>query len=547
MEHGKSIMEVRLDRTVKTNGINALIIFFLGYLPANSFCKDGIPVNYPFSREPFERALTVYSFPIQKAQTNFNFNFNFNLKPFLSMVQPEINYRVTSNYKGILGDIGIYSLPSGLTQVYEGEGLCSKLFSLNFNQSCTLRFYVDKNMYSYRNDGWLLMWPVHVYAFRPAVGSRFNDLVARLPGVTQLTVISENQNGLHYDPATMSITGTPARPGIYHFQVIASNGHATTAPQDLQIDVTIDPKDTPLFKMNHTIASAMPDQHYHLNLLDLIKPTSGFMENNQISFRIDPNFPYPNWLSIDAEVGTFLQGIVPTTDAGLDREVTLIASSNTGGDSLPLTIKIPVAYDPSKKPIVEKGVELTGSAGNTVRIDFRANIIDPSTDGSLKIMLDKIEPAAPWLSISSLNSMELNGVVPKGAEGQEYQITLHANTAIGGNSDARTIPLKIATNENLTPRFYAANPQLPLLYVGQPYSYDFVGNQDVHPQYSDIPYTVELAEGHNNPAWLRIEDNKLIVDSVPSKLEQMEQVFITIKNIPGGSSEVLPLKLFTME
>ena len=291
----------------------------------------------------------------------------------------------------------------------------------------------------------------------------------------------------------------------------------------------------------------MPTQHYRLSLVDLIEPTPGFMTSNQISFRIDTNYPHPDWLSIDKEDATLLEGIVPSTDAGLEREITLIASSNTGGDSLPLTIKIPVAYDPSKKPILDKGIQLAGVAGATMHVDFRSQITDPMADNSLKIIIDKIEPAAPWLSMSSWNPLELVGIVPADAVGQDYQITLHANTAIGGDSESVIIPLEIAINKSDTPHFYLDNPQLPLLYVGQPYSYDFVANNDVDPEYEDIPYTVELAEGNNNPAWLRIEDNKLIVDSVPGNLDQIEQVFITIKNMPGGKSNVLSLKLFIME
>ena len=90
----------------------------------------------------------------------------------------------------------------------------------------------------------------------------------------------------------------------------------------------------------------MPEQEYRLNLLDLIETRPSFMRSNQVSFEIDKNLPYPSWLSIDKDNATFLHGHVPSSEAGQNRSVTLIASSNAGGDSLPLTITIPVASDP---------------------------------------------------------------------------------------------------------------------------------------------------------------------------------------------------------
>ena len=48
--------------------------------------------------------------------------------------------------------------------------------------------------------------------------------------------------------------------------------------------------------------------------------------------------------------------------------------------------------------------------------------------------------------------------------------------------------------------------------------------------------------------WLRIEDNnKLIADRVPNGLARKQQVFITIKNTPGGRSGVFPVDLLFMD
>ncbi len=288
----------------------------------------------------------------------------------------------------------------------------------------------------------------------------------------------------------------------------------------------------------------MPEREYQLNLIDLIEPAPGFNVGNQVRFRIDLDRNHPAWLSLDKANATWLHGHVPSTDAGQINEVTLIATSNTGGDSLPLTIQIPVAIDPEKRPVFASGIELTSLAGAAFHHDCHTHIDDPASDHRLRLIVDKIDPEAPWLAISELNSTELEGNVPQDAVGQTYQLTLHANTSIGGDSAPVTIPLHIAIDETKTPRFASSRPQLPDAYVGLRYAYHFVERNDVEPQYIDIPYIVELASNHGNPAWLRIENNELIADSIPNDVEKMQQIYITIKNIPGGKSKVLSLDLF---
>jgi hypothetical protein len=540
---GMYIMEVWLNKFVKANGVNALLIVFILVLSIGS-SHGARPV---FSIELFNRPLNIYAFPVQFGQAHSAFIFD--LKPFLSVVQPEIDYQVTNNLSRTLTNIGLMELPPGLTQIYEGEGVCHERFILGSNQRCILRLSFDKDKYNPALSGGPIIChspPSKFLCSRPSAASQIGVVLLRTPKPTELQVIADDQNGLRYEPASMSIVGEPINPGVYHFQIIATNDYATAAPRYLDIEVSVNPKDKPLFKKNYTIPSAMPEHDYRLNLLDLIQVRPSFMVSNQISFRIDDNQDHPSWLSIDKDNGNFLHGFVPPGEAGKNKSITLFASSNAGGDSAPLTITIPVAYDPNKKPIIKNDIQLIGEAGSPLRYDFRANITDPTADNSLKIILDEIEPAAPWLSISSLSPTELNGIVPEGAVGQEYLITLHANTTIGGSSNAKIIPLNIAMNKNQTPRFYAANPQLTVLYPGQSYSYDFVENNDVYPEYRDIPYVVELADGYNNPAWLRVEHNRLVVDRVPDHLDQVERVFITIKNVPGGKSKVLPLSLFIM-
>ena len=175
--------------------------------------------------------------------------------------------------------------------------------------------------------------------------------------------------------------------------------------------------------------------------------------------------------------------------------------------------------------------------------DFRTDIIDSTADNSLKIIIDKIEPEAPWLMTSPMNPTELIGVVPMDAVGQIYQLTLHANNAIGGSSDPVTIPLQINTDEIFKPHFYLDKPQLPPLYKGQPYFFDFTQHEEVYPRYEDLPYRVELAANYPNPAWLHIENNQISIDKVPDFLKGDQTIFLTIQNIPGGLSDVLAVNI----
>ena len=121
---------------------------------------------------------------------------------------------------------------------------------------------------------------------------------------------------------------------------------------------------------------------------------------------------------------------------------------------------------------------------------------------------------------------------------------LHANNAIGGDSDPETILLKVGINQSKTPRFRQDAPHFPDLQMEQPYLYDFVANHDVYPDYNEMPYTVEFAEGYEHPDWLKIEDNKLIAVEVPYVKWRFERVYLTVRNTLGGISPAEYFKLF---
>lgn len=561
-------MEITEESSSRGNGVIVFITLALAIFSTD--CTPQTPTPwFIFSLKVIDHPLPLTpSVTAPHAQlAGVNSDFRFNLIPLIDVSQPEFSYQIYNLSHDISGETNdlvgtnqrISGLPNGIIPISREPGDCPLLFVLSYATNCRLRFYVDRNSYVSLQNGHGPVATMHMSWLWGSKKNRAGDeiinifpsqnlasLLAPIMLPTQIHVAPAEQNGLYYDAATSSIMGNPIQTGDYHFAISASIGNNTASPKNLTITVGSTLHNTPIFRSQYSLASAMPEQEYRLNLMDLIESKPGFAVNNQVRFRILPESSNALWLSLDKDSSTLLHGHPPSTDAGQIKVVTLIATSNSGGDSLPMTIQIPVAFDPEKKPVIQSDLEWHQRAGEKIHTDLQANIADPTTDGSLMLVLDKIEPAAPWLAISLSKYTEITGIVPNDMAGKLYQITLHANNAIGGNSDPVTIPLKITRDENKTPQFKSVKPQLPILYAGQPYFYDFASSTDIIPEYKDIPYSVELAKNYNNPAWLRLEENKLIADKVPEHLNQDPQIFITIKNIPGGKSKVITIDLFLM-
>jgi len=120
---------------------------------------------------------------------------------------------------------------------------------------------------------------------------------------------------------------------------------------------------------------------------------------------------------------------------------------------------------------------------------------------------------------------------------------MYASNKIGGSSDPQKVKLKIDTNPLLKPQFKTDPPQIQRLKEGEPFFYDFQTNRDIYPEYEDAPYVIKMADGYDNPEWLRIENNKLISDMIPSGIGNVTQIHVVISNTPGGESDVYTLFL----
>lgn len=351
----EAVVDVKEIRASKINGIVGLIVFITSILHVSR-----AESNYFYTVELINKPLILS--PILNQQALANSSFSFNLQPFVNKLKPEINYQITFVWplsKDVPNAAPFYlkEPPVGFTQINDGENTCAKPFKLKYNQSCIMRFYVDKDHYVYsattvdKHGNRTLGKSTGPYITNGLIyahvspEANFHAALQDVAEPTQFLVTPTGLDGLGYDPSSLSIVGTPTRIGMYHFTISATDGKTITEPKSLDINVDINPHDKPVFKENYSLASAMPEQHYRLNLMELIESTPGFAVTNQVSFRIYPDEKNPPWLSLDKETSTILQGQVPSSDGGQIKEVTLIATSNTGGDSLPMTIQIPVAFD----------------------------------------------------------------------------------------------------------------------------------------------------------------------------------------------------------
>lgn len=353
-----------------------------------------------------------------------------------------------------------------------------------------------------------------------------------------------NELGLSFNTEDLSITGIPNKMGAYTFEIGAINSTSKADCTAFTINVGANPQEKPVFKKSNTIASAIPTLNYRFNLMNLLIENPGFMVTNQISFRIKEKEQNAEWLHISKTNLNLLEGTAPLEAAGKEVEVTLIASSNLGGDSEPKTIKIPIAYDSNQQPSMEP-FTLEFEVGDRIDTHVENHVKNTANDSSLKIILEKVEPEATWLSISPITPTVLEGVVPQDSVGKKYQLTLSANTRIGGCSSPITIPLQVKIDKKQTPRFKAENPQFPMLYPRQDFNYDFVAQRDITPEYEDAPYIIEFAQDSKHPYWLKLKNNKLFAAAkdIPEHINFIIKVHLVITNTPGGSSGKIPLQI----
>lgn len=358
-----------------------------------------------------------------------------------------------------------------------------------------------------------------------------NNIANTIP---QMLVTPAQQGGLHYNASNYTLSGKPLALGTYTFKISTFNAKCALQSTELTIEVKANLKDKPLFRAKPSLVSGFANHKYHMNLVELVQSSAGLMEHNQIHFRIENNEPYPSWLRISPTDTTQLEGQVPEAHAGRTLGVTLVASTNTGGDSAPLRLPIAIGYDPDKKPLI-KAFSINSSAGNKFHFDV-LNYISNTQGHPVHLYIDKIDPLAPWIEH---DNQSLTGLVPLDAVGQLFKITLRASTAAGGSSMTMTVPLQIGINKELTPKLIEYK-NLPIATPGQAYFHDFLEHPNVTPS---IPYQIELDKNFPNPGWIALKDNKLFIEQVPELYERLVFLYFRITNLPGGTSETIKMTL----
>lgn len=557
------------------NGIKAVnIVFFCLFFSQLCVAEETTAMPTPkgymsikLVEPPSPITLSMNAIPDQDGQANADFNFY--LKPWVGMSPTELRYLVTNHFVNTntaslkAKNTAIKGLPEGVFQVTGKEGDCLPMFELYSLNHCYLHLQVNNKLYHSAANGYGPVVDMDV-SWKWGSGKRRKGTLSTEKQITELQSLANilpsvllpvtfqvrpsALDGLAFNPDTSFISGKPERLGRYVFHISASNNHSRTGERDLVINVANHPKDKPVFKDIQTlvIPHALPEQKYSLDLLDFIEPNPVFMASNQVSFRLVTDDAHPSWLNISQNSPTLLQGYPPLADSGKEEQITVVATSNTGGDSEPLVITVPVDFDSSRKPFLVDGIELKGKAGDLFRTNLFQFITDPTHDDAIQVQLEKMIPPASWLKASPENPVELTGLVPQDAAGKTWQLSLRVKSATGGYSDPADVLLKIEPDKSKTPRFHAASPQLPILYPRQACQYDFVANRDIYPEFDEAAYVVELEKNANNPDWVRIEDNKLLIDEVPEGLAPVIPIFLSITNVPGGKSEIYTLNLYVI-
>lgn len=356
----------------------------------------------------------------------------------------------------------------------------------------------------------------------------------------ELTLSSDSPKGLVYDPKTLSIVGTPDQRGYVYFTAVAHNSSSRSAPVNISIEVAANHEKRPRLKTDVTLPAYSPGKHYEFNLMELVD-NNLIAAGDSLSFVLYSHINDSRLFSIDPENKQLLRADIPAHEIKKSLNVTVVAVSNIGGESLPLTLEIPMAQDPAYTPSMQS-LTMNAEVDSYFSKDFASVITDPSNDGSLRLLIDKIEPDAPWLQLSKQSSTAIEGRIPNDAYGRQYTLYLRVANDIGGASAPVVSYLKINRNTQLSPYFNKRTPSfLPELIPGQSYDYCF-NDVDIEPSYDKYPYSIRLMDGMNEE-WISIKDNCLHADRVPDDLYFPPSVYVVVHNEPGGDSEVFGFRL----
>lgn len=358
----------------------------------------------------------------------------------------------------------------------------------------------------------------------------------------ELTLTSNNPRGLIYNPQTLSITGTPDSTGYINFTARAHNKSSTSAPVTIDIEVSANPDSKPRLKSGVKMPAYSPEKSFEFNLMELVDREQMAL-GDDLSFVMRTRLHDSLLFTIDPQNKRLLKATIPASEMSGVLTTTIAAVSNIGGESLPVTLEIPIAQDPAYKPSVQS-LTLTTEAGKDYSRDYANVITDPSNDGSLRLLLDRVEPDAPWLQVSKYNKTTIEGRVPDDVYGRRYTLYLRVSNQVGGTSEPVVSYLNIQKNREFAPRFIQSKPQfLPELIPGQPYDYCFSEHEEIIPSYDRYPYIIRLSEKMRNPEWIRMKDNCLHADEVPDNLYFPPLAYIVVRNESGGDSEVIGFQL----
>lgn len=259
-----------------------------------------------------------------------------------------------------------------------------------------------------------------------------------------ISVTPAEGGGLLFDRQTLMLTGIPVARGALEFALSVITGNTTIGPEIIHVDVEAQPSSRPMFREDAQLPSFIVGKPWRFDARALLAPASTEYPNDGLRFRIDGNYPAPEWLQMAQDSSSVLEGIAPPDSVEQQESLALIASTNTAGDSLSSVFPLKVAFDSENTPRIQP-FSLRFAPQEDFEVNLMQYVDDPTHDPALQFILDAVDPMAYWLRLRPDNPQVLEGRAPDVSAGRCFQLSLRAANTIGGSSQPIIIPLCIAS------------------------------------------------------------------------------------------------------
>lgn len=473
--------------------------------------------------------------------------------PIIALMRWDAAYR----HSGLWGVYHLYLLLSHSGNVYKIGQSVAEIQSFP-DYSVVLVNANPKSGYTIARAGDIFM-----IKLAPAIVDNIPDQACTAGIVCQISVARYVYNATDYvinasvpvvynpKDARFLFSWIPDHTGPVSIGFQASNVYGPPSSSAFTVQVQANREHQPQWLPSVNLPAATAGTNYQANVSSLVKTTS---LTPTFTYRIDTEFSHPAWLVVDPNGN--MHGTPTESDLGQHESVTLIAHSNTGGDSDKLTKEIFINYDFALRPEINE-FQLEAPFDQVKEFSLVEYIKDPTSDPKLQLKLLGAEPSLPdWIQFDSNRKILLVNA-PRAQAGQFYGLKLVAENTKGGVSQTVVRGLKISVDPSLKPAF--TDFSLPPLLPGQLYDFDLTPYV-----VALVPYKIRLMRevesilvpaakpwlalqyalsqkigGINLPDWILIDERNHLVAMVPINWTANLPVNFVIETVQGGCSNLL--------